>query len=186
MNILLTINSTILFVFFYLVKEKICVFSISTYWGERGELVINSVAYLLVIGMFTIVCLNIITYFGRKNSEKLEQCSEIEYADNSFLPSYLGYFFIALSLPSVENDGWLLFVITYILLFVFTAFSRTMYYNPLFLLSGYKFYNVTNLDGVRIILITKRSLKRKMLTPVEVYRLNDYAYFEINKTEKEK
>jgi hypothetical protein len=98
----------------------------------------------------------------------------VESANNSFLPSYLGYFFVALDVPNAET---LSFVFT--LIFGFTFFSQALYFNPLFLLFGYQFYNVTNENQVRIFMITKQRLKDPSSANFpNLLRINDFTFLD--------
>ena len=96
------------------------------------------------------------------------------HANNSFLPSYLGYFFVALSVGNWET---LWFV--YGVLFIFTFLSQALYFNPLFLIFGYEFYNVKTKNGTAIFLISRQKYK----TPSDIYistafRINNYTFIE--------
>jgi hypothetical protein len=109
-----------------------------------------------------------------KDSFSKGQIVSIEHANNSFLPSYLGYFFVALS---IEN--WETLTIVYGVLFVFTFLSQALYFNPLFLLFGFNFYNITTKNGAVVFLISRYSYK----TPFDVdihkaYRINNYTFIE--------
>jgi hypothetical protein len=109
-----------------------------------------------------------------RDSFKAGEVESIEHANNSFLPSYLGYFFVALSVPNVET---LIFV--YGVLFVFTFLSQALYFNPLFLLFGFEFYNIRTKNGASIFLISRQRYK----TPHEIEvatanRINDYTFIE--------
>jgi hypothetical protein len=104
----------------------------------------------------------------------------IEQANNSFLPSYLGYFFVALSIPNLET---LWFV--YFMVFVFTFYSQTIYFNPMFLVYGYRFYNVTTDSGVEIFLISKRQIKAADgLVFGSLKRINNFTFIDIENTEE--
>ena len=98
----------------------------------------------------------------------------IDHANNSFLPSYLGYFFVALSIPNWET---LAFV--YAVLFVFTFLSQALYFNPLFLLFRYEFYNIKTQSGVAIFLISRRSYKKPDEVDIpKAFRINNYTFIE--------
>ena len=98
----------------------------------------------------------------------------IEHANNSFLPSYLGYFFVGLSIP---NDETLIFV--YSVLFVFTYRSQALYFNPLFLLFGYEFYNIRTQNGTSIFLISPHMYKNpREVEILAANRINNYTYLE--------
>lgn len=108
------------------------------------------------------------------DSFKLKETSNIEHANNSFLPSYLGYFFVALSIGNWET---LWFV--YAILFLFTFLSQALYFNPLFLIFGYEFYNITTRSGTRIFLISRHKYKNPSEVEISnAYRINDYTFIE--------
>ena len=101
----------------------------------------------------------------------------IEYANDAFLPSYLGYFFVALDVPNVET---LYFV--YPIIFVFTFLSQTLYFNPLFLVFGYHFYNLTTVNKVRVFMITKKKFKKPNTVSFEsLKKINDFTYIDNEK-----
>lgn len=98
----------------------------------------------------------------------------VEYANDAFLPSYLGYFFVALDVPNLET---LCFV--YPLIFVFTFLSQTLYFNPLFLVFGYHFYNLTTVNNVRVFMITKKKFKDpKTISFPSLKRINDFTFID--------
>ncbi len=136
----------------------------------------NYVSYLLyVAGMI------LLTYISLLIAKWLDSDSitkgaivGVESANNSFLPSYLGYFFVALDVPNYET---LYFV--YTIIFAFTFFSQALYFNPLFLVFGYQFYNLTNENQVRIFIITKQKLKDPSIVAFpNLLRINDYTFLD--------
>lgn len=103
------------------------------------------------------------------------ECKEISLADNSFLPVYLGYFFVSLSIGNLET-----MVFIFLLIFTFTYISQTQYFNPAFLLMGYHFYDVSTQQGTRIFVIYKGEVIRN---PREILfenlkRINDTTFIE--------
>ncbi|ATD28653.1 hypothetical protein FORC55_2669 [Vibrio cholerae] len=86
----------------------------------------------------------------------------------------MGYFFVALSIGNWET---LWFV--YGVLFVFTLLSQALYFNPLFLLFGYEFYNITTKNGTAIFLISRERYKKPDDIEIPVaYRINNYTFIE--------
>jgi hypothetical protein len=136
----------------------------------------NYVSYLIyILGML------LLTYLSLLLSKKLakESLSErdiinVEYANDAFLPSYLGYFFVALDVPNSET---LWFV--YPLIFLFTFLSQTLYFNPLFLVFNYHFYNLITANNVRIFMITKKKFKDPSTVSFpNLLRINDFTYID--------
>lgn len=183
-RILLTFNATSLLVIIYLVQKGISInflFNSIPYFPELLRMLcvqelpkfISYLLYLAIPISFTKISIFISSQLG-KDEFKKGNIQDIEHANNSFLPSYLGYFFVALSINSHET---LIFV--YIVLFVFTFLSQALYFNPLFLLFGYDFYNIKTKNGNSIFLISRHQYK----TPSDVninlaYRINNFTFIE--------
>lgn len=174
-RILLTFNATSLLVIIFLVQKGYTLgrlFKCVIYLSKLPNAVSYGV-YLSVPITLTLLSIVLSSKLGKDRFAAGDIVS-IEHANNSFLPSYLGYFFVALS---VSNEETLVFV--YGLLFVFTFLSQALYFNPLFLLFGFEFYNITTKNGASIFLISRHRYK----TPSEidipiVNRINDYTFIE--------
>ncbi|WP_242037368.1 hypothetical protein [Tenacibaculum piscium] len=143
----------------------------------------NYISYLIFFltpVLLTLLSLPISKRLDKDDLEKISGKSriiEIEQANNSFLPSYLGYFFVALS---ISNNETLIFV--FAILFIFTFFSQTLYFNPLFLLFGYHFYNLTTTNKVKIFLITKKILKApSTINLPTLNRINNFTFIDNEK-----
>lgn len=174
-RLLLTFNATSLLVIIYLVQKGHTLGSFCPLFNFTTALpnLISYIIYLLVPIVLTGLSIALSSRLGR-DSFKAGEVESIEHANNSFLPSYLGYFFVALSVPNWET---LIFV--YGVLFVFTFLSQALYFNPLFLLFGFEFYNIKTKNGASIFLISRQRYK----TPHEIEvatanRINDYTYIE--------
>lgn len=174
-RLLLTLNSTSLLLIIFLIKEKYVL------WQGVSEY-FSYIVYIISPILMTYFSILLCTKLG-KDSFKCEldktgatsyPVQEIEYANNSFLPSYLGYFFVALGVNNIET-----LVCVYIILFVFTFLSQALYFNPLFLLFGFNFYNIKTKHGASIFLITKCDYKIPEDVEVNVaYRINSYTFIE--------
>ena len=162
----LSASSYVAAIFF--VKQKILLPGLQNYPEH-----ISYVIYFLVPMAVVIVCI----WFSKMLMPASIDCQicEVELANNSFLPSYLGYFFVALSIPDMST-----FVYVYTVIIIFTYLSQTLSYNPLFLLLGFQFYFVTAEDGTKVFLITKQSMKDiKDLELNDLRRMNDFTYIDM-------
>ncbi|MBQ6657082.1 MAG: hypothetical protein IJM64_07355 [Ottowia sp.] len=173
-RLFLTLNATSFFVVVFLV-QKGCSLG---HWFPQARIpnLASYVIYAAIPLALTGISIWLIRFLGKDPSEK-GGVESIECANNSFLPSYLGYFFVALGITSRET-----FVFVYILIFVFTFLSQTLYFNPLFLIFGYKFYNVKTKRGASIFLVSK--MKYKIPGDIDIlntHRINDYTFIEIEK-----
>ena len=131
------------------------------------------IAYLVIPLILTYISIIFSSYLGKDEFKKGE-VESIENANNSFLPSYLGYFFVALAISNLE-----VMFFVYIVLFGFTFLSQALYFNPLFLLFKYKFYNIKTKNGTAIFLISRHQYKQP--SDIEIataYRINNYTFIE--------
>jgi hypothetical protein len=168
-QLFLAFNSTWLIVVVYLVKEKYHF----TFLKESPQY------YSWILFVLIPVVLTWISFFIAKKlpKDRLESSSvqEIELANNNFLPTYLGYFFVSLGVNDVPT-----LVVVFLMIYVFTYLSQTLYFNPIFLLFGYHFYFITTSANVKIFLITKRELKRPGEDSFEsLRRINNYTFIDL-------
>lgn len=131
------------------------------------------IVYLIVPVLLTWLSIALSPMLG-KDSFTQNSIIYIEHANNSFLPSYLAYFFVALSI-----SNWETLVFVYGILFVFTFLSQALYFNPLFLLFRFEFYNITTKNGTVNFLISRQCYK----TPADIeipvaFRINNYTFIE--------
>lgn len=105
--------------------------------------------------------------------DRINDCEECILADQDFLSIYLGYFFIALSI----ND-FITLCFVYVITFLFTFLTKNQYFNPIFLLFGYHFYNIVTAQGTRVFVIARGRVIRnaKNIQFAELRRINDTTY----------
>ena len=164
-RVLLTANSIILLLMVYFVKEKIWIKIFGIY---------TVILYALIPLCLAFIC--ILLSHLLSNDCMNGDILGIELANDAYLPSYLGYFFVALSIPT-KDILTLLFVFSILFLFVFC--SQALYYNPLFLILGYKFYYVTNSKSMKIFIISKRELRIcDSFTFNKLKRINNYTFID--------
>jgi hypothetical protein len=166
-RLFLAFNSTYLIVVVYLIKEKyyFCFLDTVPYFVSR-------VLFVLIPIILTALSFALVLSLGKDKIGK-ENIAEIELANNSFLPTYLGYFFVSLSVNSVET---LIFIFS--IIYIFTFLSQTLYFNPIFLLFGYHFYFLTTTNNVKIFLISRKRLKKPQEIDFNHLRINDYTFIE--------
>ncbi|HEC58872.1 hypothetical protein LCGC14_0470990 [marine sediment metagenome] len=177
-RVLLTFNATSLLVIIFLVQKG---YTLSHFFSDFACLdwtatlpnAVSYLLYLLIPILSTGLSIWLSKYLG-KDEFKAGDVTSIEHANNSFLPSYLGYFFVALSIGNWETLWFI-----YAVLFVFTFLSQALYFNPLFLLFGYEFYNITTKNGTAIFLISRQRYKKPDDIQISVaHRINNYTFIE--------
>lgn len=174
-RLLLTFNATSLLLIIFLVHNGVVLGGLhaSISWLAQLPNAASYVIYFLIPVFLTGISILLSSYLGKDDFKK--GCVEsIEHANNSFLPSYLGYFFVALSI-----GNWEALWFVYAVLFAFTFLSQALYFNPLFLLFGYEFYNIRTRNGTAIFLISRQKYKNPSEVDISVaYRINNYTFVE--------
>lgn len=168
-QLFLAFNSTWLIVVVYLIKEKYKFNFLDNY----------SIYYSWSIFILTPILLTALSFvIAAKLPEDTlidESIHEIELANNNFLPTYLGYFFVSLGVNDVST-----LVVVFAMIYVFTYISQTLYFNPIFLIFGYHFYFIKTNKNIKIFLITRKKIK----TPKEdeflnLKRINNYTFIDL-------
>lgn len=182
----LAISSTSLFVVIFLIKSR-CYILESNFYSYFDEfLKINNIEQYSLVG-FILIPLSFLA-ISMKLLEKLSkdkikegEIIEIENSTNNFLPSYLGYFFVALS---ISDNDFLTMSIIYFIIVLFVFYSQTNYFNPFLLILGYKFYKIKTKTGLSLLLISKKEFKKSNEVIIEkVYRINNSTYIDTQKSE---
>jgi hypothetical protein len=174
-RLLLTFNATSLIIAVYLVKSQDGLNKFFPCWLLPNYF--SYIIYFFIPVLLTYLSL-LLSHFLATDSLEQQRgtpaVTAVEQANNAYLPSYLGYFFVALSVPYCDT---LIFV--FCILFLFTFLSQTLYFNPLFLLFGYNFYYLITPANIKIFVITKQSLKNpgKANFP-KLKRINDFTFIE--------
>lgn len=152
----------------YLIKEELVI-----PWLPQSMRWVSYIVYLLI----PVLIARIWLWLSKYMPECAIECNicEVELASHSFLPNYLGYFFVALS---ISNKETLLYI--YAVIWLFTHLSQALSFNPLFLLFGYQFYFVTAEEGTKIFLITKQSMKAYQdIELCNLRRINDFTFIDM-------
>lgn len=179
-RVFLTMDSTFLIVIVYLLKisdkeykdimRYICNESIFNLIGDYQNLIVILLLIILIImTKFLLFCSKFLDEDDIKSIVEIEQVNEV------FLPTYLGYFFVALSIGNIKTLIWL-----YSIIFIFIFTSSSFYFNPLFIILRYNFYNIVTKNGVKIFLITRRKIKNiEKFSFEKVQRINNFTFIEL-------
>ena len=169
-KLLLTFNSTSWVLVLYGVKQE------WTLWNLPSWLF--AIILLLIPIIMSFIALLLANCFGDDN---LCCCTDVEYANSSFIPSYLGYFFVGLSLENITQ-----FLFVYVIIFIFTQLSQTEYFNPIYLLFGYKFYHIKTSLGTKLFIITRRIIRNANEENfTKLKRINETTFIELRRPKDE-
>ena len=135
---------------------------LSIYWIKTRYFydIIDIISSVLGV-LFPIMLSGIAVFFldkGRKDDEADNpNVSSIRNVDMELLPAYLGYFFVALSIPNLYTCIWI-----YIVILLFSCLTQACYFNPILLLYGYHFYRTETQSGTTVLLILKGKVLRNI------------------------
>ena len=165
-KILLTLNSTSFMLFVYLIKERCWVFHLGMY---------AIIIYALILLMFTWLCIVLRRILKEASIEKGIQ--EIAIKTDGHMGTFLAYFFVALSIPA---DDWITFWTMFAIVNIFVYNSQTIYFNPMFCLFGYNFYEIHTQAGTKVYVITReKNIKgTEGLAFPKLRKINEFTYID--------
>lgn len=161
-RLILAVNATSWMLVVYGIKKP------WSFWIFSAKM--TGIILLLIPIVLSLASIILTRFLGQ---DGLQECEECVLADHEFLPVYLGYFFVALSI----NDCTTLCFI-YLIVFVFTFLTQTQYFNPIFLLFGYHFYHIMTKQGTQVFVIAKGRVIRnvKDIEFTDLRRINNTTY----------
>lgn len=143
----------------------------------KNSSIIEIMPMLLIVFFMTIICLSVL-YYAKKHLEiQTFKINSIKTADGQVMGFLIAYILPILSITNPNIDMRILSFI--IVLFIVIIWTTNSYHiNPLLSLFGYHFYEVTTLDNVTYLLLTKREL-RKTTSVKEVVHITEYMVLDI-------
>ena len=151
------------------------------------KFITESVTYVAYVIYF--IALLFLSFFSIRFSLKYldqdvierKKVKEFEQANDFYLPIYLGYAFVAISLPTLKS-----FLLFFVLMLIVLARTRFFYFNPIFLVLGYKFYFIKQIDDSKVLVISKREIKTidelfedgngDMRSYIALTKVNEYTF----------
>ena len=158
-----------------------------TYKCCSNFLIHLSVTYVAYVIYF--IALLFLSFFSIRFSLKYldqdvierKKVKEFEQANDFYLPIYLGYAFVAISLPTLKS-----FLLFFVLMLIVLARTRFFYFNPIFLVLEYKFYFIKHIDDSKVLVISKREIKTidelfedgngDMRSYIALTKVNEYTF----------
>ena len=139
------------------------------------------VIYLIVLLIFSFFSIKFSFKYLDQNIIERKKVKEFEQANDFYLPIYLGYAFVAISLPTLKS-----FLLFFVLMLIVLARTRFFYFNPIFLVLGYKFYFIKQIDDSKILVISRKEIKTVkgffddgnggLVDSISITKVNDYTF----------
>lgn len=177
----------------FLVNKGVSIFSVVNTWSiqtlpempliewQPPETFLTAASYLFYFTGCVLIS-NLGFYATRWLSvERVDSASfkSVELVNDTFLPIYLAYFFVALSTTS-----YLSFVLVFGVVLTFVYRSGGAYFDPMYVLRGYKIYAAISKNDVKSYIITKQILKGVADLKFDgLRRVNDFTFIEIGGAE---
>lgn len=115
-------------------------------------------------------------HYCHTQGEQME-CSEVEIAEPKYIPIYIAYFVIAVSI-----DSWFIFSVVFVVIYLLILFGKFSYFNPYLLFFGYHFYEVAIKPNdcyakCKVFLLSKEKIKH-IKAQSNLIRLNDFTFLD--------
>lgn len=151
------------------------VYGIEQRWSfVFGNVLLTSFALISVPFLLTIVWIVLAKCFSHDN---IVSCADIDEANNDFLANYLGYVFIGIGVDDLQ-----ILIFVYLIIFVLTFAVQSKCFNPVLLILGFKYYDVTTSEGTRVFVISKRNLRKPDEVEFNNLRsINNMSYIELGR-----
>ena len=134
----------------------------------------------VVLSVFSLLCMR-----AQGKDSINTGVSEITPVNHEYLPVFLGYIFVSLSMPNTQAGGiqWMTLIVVYLLICLFVTCSKTLCFNPIFIVFGYGYYQVTTNNGVKVFVMTKRTIRKggKKPTFPHLRKVNELVYIDTDK-----
>ncbi len=153
-------------------------FLIKCDWIKENSCLISKLLYLLIPVILSLITILIAHLFNKETIE-----SNVEFVEEisvDFIPTYLGYFFVALSFS--DDTKLINVVLVFCILFFFTFVGSKHFFNPLYYVFGYKLYKVKTSDGVESAIYSQQVISSgQSLKECNIHRINKYTYIKYKK-----
>ena len=159
-RIMLSFSATSWMIVVYVIKIHYSLFSLPA-----------SITALILVAVTVGLAALILLLTKSLEKDEVVDCTTFDLADDTYLPIYLGYFFVALSINDCFTLGFV-----YAIVLVLTTLLNA-YFNPVFILFGYHYYKVTSSGGTQLFLICRSSERNP--DNVKLYdlrRINNRTY----------
>ena len=135
---------------------------------------LTSIAMIFIPFLLTAGWLFVARWFSVDN---IENCEDVEETQNDFLANYLGYVFIGIGVDDLR-----VLVMVYLIIFVLTFAAQNKCFNPVLLLIGFKYYDVTTSNGTKVFVISRKNIRTlNDVATDNLRRINNMSYIDFGR-----
>ncbi len=178
-RLLMSLSSFSGVIYFYIVaKQDVPLVSLN--WVALSDepsviFILKNVAYIIGFISMSLVALTLVIKAFKGGETMIAK--ETRPIESVAVPTYIGMFVIAVEIAGIDNvtAGYIILIA----LFLFwRRIEKIFYFNPVWLIFGYRFYEVKTKDGNAYTLITKRDRLKGGHEFTQLNRINNYTFFE--------
>ena len=153
---------------YYIIKEECWIYRIvekvlgaNIIEGLSTLAVLNITIYVISPILLSLVTLFWVRIFCSEDSIK-KSVQEVSVINNDYMPIYLGYIFVSVSIPNpaIGEIDLLTLMVVYLLVNVFVTASRSLCFNPIFVIFGYSYYSIKTQKGTNLFVITRKKIRK--------------------------
>jgi hypothetical protein len=169
-KLFLSLSSFYLFLLFYFIANKICLFPILPIW--------NYLIYFFIGLIFSLFCL--IASKNKKEKDFLDSVNSIKPLEFIYIPVYLGLVIISLNMGSFTSNLLEIIFLSFVIYLIWLKLENVSFFNFYWLFFGYRFYEIST-EMSKYLLITKRKdvKNKKELKKLNLKRINNYTFIEV-------
>lgn len=176
---MMNLASSLLIASLYFIKAQVSLFSVGISWLDMLLTIFVFLGIPLLLSLMFVLLSKAVS---PKDSLRLP-AQKVSSANKDYLPVYLSYFFVSLSIPGSVQEGivYEVLIVFVFIIWIFTSLTTTYYFNPLLLLMGYKFYNVISNNGIELFIVSRRVIRKNEtnITFPKLKKLTELVYIEI-------
>ncbi len=141
---------------------------------------ISSIRQIAIIVMLVLCCL-VFALIARKIIEviSISDCASIKTIhpiENNAIPTYVGLFVISLGISGLAQLGAIF--ILFVLFIMWLRFERVCYFNPIWSLFRWYFYEFQTEDGTYFLITQRKDIKSGGRI-TNLRRINNYTFMEV-------
>lgn len=153
---------------YYIIKKECWIYRIvekvlgaNIIEGLSTLAVLNITIYVISPILLSLVTLFWVRIFCSEDSIK-KSVQEVSVINNDYMPIYLGYIFVSVSIPNpaIGEIDLLTLIVVYLLVNVFITASRSLCFNPIFVIFGYSYYSIKTKLGTNLFVITRKKIRK--------------------------
>lgn len=179
-HFIMALASTSLLPAIYFIKSGVVVFN------TQCQCVNTVLDLVILLGVPVVLSVFSLIWMRTQGKDSINNgVSEITPVNHEYLPVYLGYIFVSLSMPNTQAGGiqWMTLIVVYLLICLFVTCSKTLCFNPIFIVFGYGYYQVTTSNGVKVFVMTKRAIRKSGGNPTfpHLRKVKELVYIDTDK-----